>query len=182
MGLWNFGTYLNDSCGGSSQFNTCVTVDLAEAQVKQVREDYQALGAADAAGYFTPGILFAGFRRFSAPSTPPPPSGPQGTGIRQVGRHLESADDVLANPNLLAGQNPLQVRAILSESDRWVEGVMQRSRSAPQGGWTFTRVDANGVSVGNGYIQYHPGTHRHFDGAPYWKVTSGKGGTVRVQQ
>lgn len=24
-------------------------------------------------------------------------------------------------------------------------------------------------------IQYHPGTSRHFGGAPYWKVSSGSG-------
>ena len=73
LGWWNLGTYLNDSCGGSSQFNTCVTLNLAEAQIKQVLADHQALGSADAAGHIAPGVLFAGFRRFSVPRTPPAP-------------------------------------------------------------------------------------------------------------
>ena len=68
LGWWSFGTYLNDSCGGSSQFTTCVTVNLADAQARQVLEDYQTLGFADAAGNLTPAILFAGFRRLSAPN------------------------------------------------------------------------------------------------------------------
>lgn len=29
------------------------------------------------------------------------------------------------------------------------------------------------------YIQYHPGSPRHYEGAPYWKISSGKGGTQR---
>ena len=28
-------------------------------------------------------------------------------------------------------------------------------------------------------IQYHPGTPRHFGGAPYWKISSGSG-TIRI--
>ena len=29
------------------------------------------------------------------------------------------------------------------------------------------------------YIQYHLGSPRHYEGAPYWKISSGKGGTQR---
>lgn len=40
------------------------------------------------------------------------PRSTPGTAIRQVGRHLESVDDVFTNPHLLAGRNPAELRAI----------------------------------------------------------------------
>ncbi len=112
----------------------------------------------------------------SAPSSAP------GTAIRQVGRHLESVEDVFGNPQLLAGRGPGDVRAILNGSETWVEGTMRHSTSAPNGGWTFRELTTDGSNFTGRYIQWHPGTPRHFGGDAYWKVSSGPTGTVRIPQ
>lgn len=41
-------------------------------------------------------------------------------------------------------------------------------------GW---KANANGDWL----IQWHPGGEWHFNGAPYWKVSSGANGTVRFE-
>ncbi len=83
----------------------------------------------------------------------------------------------MANPNLLSGKSLAQVRGILGKSQGWVDDVMRRSSRAE--GWVFREMNKRGTDFTGRMIQYHPGTPRHFGGAPYWKVSSGSG-TVRI--
>jgi len=86
--------------------------------------------------------------------------------IRQVGRHLESVDDVFANPQLLAGEGPGRVQSILGATPGWVQGGMRQSTSAPGGGWTFRELNRAGTDFTDRYIQWHPGSSQHFGGQP----------------
>lgn len=50
------------------------------------------------------------------------------TAIRQVGKYLETVEDVMANPQLLEGQTYAQVRGILNGSKGWVHDEMHNTR------------------------------------------------------
>ena len=93
------------------------------------------------------------------------------TALRQVGTALESVDDVMLNPSLVNGKSYAQVRGVLSESEGWVNSVMTKTRGADKG-WVYRQVNASGQPTGK-LIQYHPGSVRHFEGNPYWKVSNG---------
>jgi hypothetical protein len=103
-----------------------------------------------------------------------------GTAVRRVGDALESVDDVFANPRLLEGDlaDPSRVRAILEGTPGWKPGVLGRGEHAGQG-WTFREMNRSGTDFTDRYIQWHPGGGRHGP-SPYWKVSSGQTGTVRI--
>ena len=88
---------------------------------------------------------------------------------------MRGVDDVIANPSLLEGKTLSEVQNILKNTSGWKEGVMTKTRSADKG-WTMHQLNSRGTEVTDLYIQYHPGTSRHFNGNPYWKVSSGQGG------
>ena len=94
-----------------------------------------------------------------------------------VGKALSGVDDVLANPNLLQGKSLEQVQSVLGNSKNWVNDVMRKSTRAD--GWVLREMNQAGTDFTGRMIQYHPGTPRHFGGAPYWKVSSGNG-TFRI--
>lgn len=98
--------------------------------------------------------------------------------LRPVGSTLQSIDDVMANPKLLKGVSPAQLMSRVNKSDSWVVGTMNKTRSTNKG-FTLRELNKKGTDFTGRYIQYHPGTRRHFDGEPYWKVSSGSGGTIR---
>ncbi|QVK19282.1 DNRLRE domain-containing protein [Mycoplasmatota bacterium] len=77
-------------------------------------------------------------------------------------------NNIVTNPSAIEGQSLTKVKMATRLSSKYKVGVMQRSKSNPYGGFTAT----NKMNVSYGYIQYHPGTLRHYNGAPYWKVTS----------
>ncbi|MFC3357011.1 hypothetical protein [Sphingobacterium zeae] len=93
------------------------------------------------------------------------------TALRKVGSVLERVDDVLTNPILLQGQSYGYVRNMLGKSEGWVNSVMTKTRGADKG-WVLRQVNSRGQETGR-LIQYHPGSRRHFGGAPYWKVSDG---------
>ncbi|RNC83388.1 MAG: hypothetical protein ED557_11905 [Balneola sp.] len=92
---------------------------------------------------------------------------------------LKSVDDVFANPQLLKGQSLEAVKKKLGNSSGWVNDVMRKSTTNPEGGWVLREMNKAGTDFTGRLIQYHPGTSRHFNGAPYWKVSSGSG-TFRI--
>lgn len=107
------------------------------------------------------------------------------TGAYQVGASVSvstaaklSIDDVLNNPNLLQGKPLSQVQKALGNTEGWVNDVMRRSTRAE--GWVLREMNPAGTDPTGRMIQYHPGTPRHFGGQPYWKVSTGPSGTVRV--
>lgn len=93
------------------------------------------------------------------------------TGARQVGSVLENVNDVLANPSLLEGQTYEHVRNLLENSEGWINSEMRRTRGTDKG-WVLRQVNNRGQETGR-LIQYHPGSRRHYGGAPYWKVSDG---------
>ncbi len=93
------------------------------------------------------------------------------TALRKVGQVFESVHDVMANPSLIDKMSYAQVRGIVSNSKGWVHSTMNKTRWADKG-WVFREVSVRGHPTGR-MIQYHPGTHRHFGGRPYWKVSNG---------
>jgi hypothetical protein len=78
---------------------------------------------------------------------------------------------------LLQGKSLEQVQSVLGNSKNWVNDVMRKSTRAD--GWGLREMNQAGTDFTGRMIQYHPGTPRHFGGAPYWKVSSGNG-TVRI--
>ena len=46
-------------------------------------------------------------------------------------------------------------------------------------GFTLRELNSRGNEFTDRYIQYHPGSPRHYEVAYYWKVSSGKGRTQR---
>lgn len=98
--------------------------------------------------------------------------------LRPVGQILESVDDVMVNPQLLKGVEPSQLMSRVNLPDNWVVGTMNRTRNENKG-FTLRELNSRGTDYTDRYIQYHPGSGRHFNGQPYWKVSSGNGGTVR---
>ncbi|BFM49515.1 hypothetical protein THO17_16780 [Marinomonas sp. THO17] len=66
----------------------------------------------------------------------------------------------------------------INKSDSWVVGTMKKTRSTDKG-FTLRELNKKGTDYTDRYIQYHPGSRRHVDGQPYWKVSSGSDGTVR---
>ena len=94
---------------------------------------------------------------------------------KRLGTALRGVDDVIANPQLLKGQSLNQVKNVLGSSKGWVNDVMRRSNTNPNGGWVLREMNNAGTDFTGRMIQYHPGTPRHFGGNPYWKVSSGSG-------
>jgi RHS repeat-associated protein len=104
-----------------------------------------------------------------------------GSTILRVGDVLGTADDVLANPQLLSGKSVGEVRMMIDRTPGWSNDVMRRSTKHPGGGWVFREMNAAGTEFTGRMIQYHPGTPRHYGGAPYWKVSGIPGqGPVRI--
>lgn len=96
--------------------------------------------------------------------------------VRTVGARLRNVNDVIANPSLLDGRSLQEVQNRLTGAKGWVEGTLGKGRSTGEG-WTLRQLNSRGTNVTDLYIQYSPGSPRHYNGAPYWKVSSGKGGT-----
>jgi RHS repeat-associated protein len=99
--------------------------------------------------------------------------------LRKTGTLLESVSDIMANPNLVKGKTLEQVKGIIGKTDGWMGGTLTKGRSAGQG-WTYRQLNSKGTDFTGKYIQYSPGSPRHFGGSPYWKVSSGTGGTIRI--
>ncbi|WP_284085040.1 RHS repeat domain-containing protein [Acinetobacter haemolyticus] len=98
---------------------------------------------------------------------------------RPLGSKLEYVDDIFANPELLKRvKSPDQLKSVINIDKNYVEGIMKRTRSADKG-FTLRELAPDGKNVTDRYIQYHPGSVRHYNGNPYWKISSGKNGTTR---
>lgn len=93
-----------------------------------------------------------------------------------VGKALNGVDDVITNPSLLQGKSLSEVQTVLKNTQGRAEGTLTKGRSAGQG-WTLRQLNSKGTDFTDLYIQYSPGSPRHFGGKPYWKVSSGNGGT-----
>ena len=87
-------------------------------------------------------------------------------------------DHVVSNPAILRGKSLARVKALIGNTPGWEEGVMLQGKNSAGKGWTFRQLNSRGNDYTDLYIQYSPGTPRHFNGRPYWKFSSGKTGTL----
>lgn len=101
-----------------------------------------------------------------------------GKTLELVRTAIQSVDDVFAYPTLLETLTREEVQATLGLPDGWVAGTLAKGNNAGQG-WTLRQMNASGTDYTDLYIQYHPGTSRHYGGQPYWKVSSGQSGVQR---
>ncbi|WP_312314134.1 hypothetical protein [Empedobacter brevis] len=93
---------------------------------------------------------------------------------------IKGVDDIITNPSLLEGRTLAEVQKALKNPSGWKAGTMKQGNSSGKG-WTLRQLNPRGTDYTDLYIQYHPGTPRHFNGNPYWKVSSGKKGPKRYQ-
>ena len=86
---------------------------------------------------------------------------------RRVGDLLETIDDVLANPNLLAGKSPEHMNMILRNTPGWhVETLGKGSNKGK--GWVLREYTNENNPTGR-MLRWHPGGGRHGPD-PYWRV------------
>lgn len=80
---------------------------------------------------------------------------------------------------MLNGRGLNEVRGDIKVPNGWIEGGLTQGRSTGQG-WTLRQLNDRGNNVTDLYLQYSPGTPRHWGGgSPYWKFSSGKTGDLR---
>ena len=79
---------------------------------------------------------------------------------------------------MLQGKSLTEIQSALKNSSGWAKGTLTKGRSAGQG-WTLRQLNSKGTDFTDLYIQYSPGSPRHFGGKPYWKFSSGKTGELR---
>jgi len=95
-----------------------------------------------------------------------------GTELRKVGDVLESVDDVMANPSLLAGRHPALVENILKDTPGWQVEKLGRGSQAGRG-WVFRQYTNAGNPTGL-QLRWHPGGGHHGPD-PYWRVVGPNG-------
>ncbi len=83
-------------------------------------------------------------------------------------------NSIVSDPTKVQKYNLWQMKTYGRYTTQYNVGALTRGSHKGQG-YTLT----NKVNPSNGYIQWHPGSRWHFNGSPYWKVTSGLGGTWR---
>lgn len=88
--------------------------------------------------------------------------------IRPVGSALESVDDVLTNPQMLAGRTPAEVQAIVGRTPGWQVETLGRGSHQGQG-WVLREYTSKGDPTGR-MLRWHPGGGHHGTD-PYWRVT-----------
>jgi hypothetical protein len=102
----------------------------------------------------------------------------EGSSLIRVGERLTSLHDVLANPKLLKGLKPAQLRMLIGRIPAgW--RVETLGRGSHKGlGYVLREYLPNGEASGR-LIRWHPGGARHGP-HPYWKVSKPNAESVRV--
>lgn len=88
---------------------------------------------------------------------------------------INDANQVIANPSIIEGKPLAEVLSALKNTPGWKPGTLNYGRSKGKG-FTLHELNGRGTDPTDKYIQYSPGSRRHFRGRPYWKVSSGDGG------
>ena len=84
--------------------------------------------------------------------------------------------EIFGNPGVLKNTTPTEVKA-LAQGEGWSVGTLGKG-SQKGSGLIVRELGASGDPTGR-MIQWHPGGGHH-GAQPYWKVSSGPTGTVRV--
>ena len=69
------------------------------------------------------------------------------------------------------------IQQIWSSNEKIIQQAVMRKTRGGNKRFTLRELNSRGNEFTVRYIQYHPGSPRHYEGAPYWKISSGKGGT-----
>ena len=93
-------------------------------------------------------------------------------GMRIASNHILKG--IVNNPESVQQYRLWQLKTYGKYTTQYVQGTLRRGDHIGQG-YTLTHVKGGS----NGYIQWHPGSRHHYNGLPYWKVTSALGGTWR---
>jgi hypothetical protein len=83
---------------------------------------------------------------------------------------VSTIDEVFKNPSLLVNMTPDEISAIAQAEGKWTIGTLGQGAHEGQG-LTIRYKDQ--------FIEWHPGDGHHGP-EPYWKVSSGQTGTVRI--
>ncbi|OGX91457.1 hypothetical protein BEN49_19660 [Hymenobacter coccineus] len=86
---------------------------------------------------------------------------------RRVGVQLETIQDVYANPELLRGRSPSEIKDLLGDTPGWRVETLGKGSQAGRG-MVIKQYLPNGNPSGK-LIQWHPGGGHHGP-LPYWKV------------
>jgi RHS repeat-associated protein len=96
----------------------------------------------------------------------------------RTARAIKAIETIFSDATKLAGKTPAEVEAGIGEvPSNWAVETLGKG-SQKGNGWVLREYGANGQPTGR-MIQWHPGGGHH-GAAPYWKVSSGTTGTVRI--
>ena len=93
-------------------------------------------------------------------------------GMRITSNHILKG--IVNNPESVQQYRLWQLKTYGKYTTQYVPGTLRKGEHIGQG-YTLTHVKGGP----NGYIQWHPGSRHHYNGLPYWKVTSALEGTWR---
>ena len=93
-------------------------------------------------------------------------------GIRITSNHILKG--IVNNPESVQQYRLWQLKTYGKYTTQYVPGTLRKGEHIGQV-YTLTHVKGGP----NGYIQWHPGSRHHYNGLPYWKVTSALEGTWR---
>lgn len=91
---------------------------------------------------------------------------------------MTSIDEILANPKILKGKIPNDIIPLFQDNPNWAIDTTKKGRNKGKG-VVFREVTSEGNFTGR-IIQWHPGDSTYHGPDPYWKVSTGEGGTVRI--
>lgn len=96
-----------------------------------------------------------------------------------VSNYYITPSRLMSNPNMLSNISLQSFQNRMSGFGRWQMGNLGKGRSMGKG-MSLRELNPRGTDFTHRYIQYHPGSPRHFGGAPYWKISgSTRGGVIR---
>ncbi|QJB35678.1 hypothetical protein HF329_32020 [Chitinophaga oryzae] len=83
--------------------------------------------------------------------------------------------EIFEDPHSLEYMTEREVRSIAERTEGWKTGGLGKGKNAGKG-LTVREYNPAKTDFTHRYIQYHPGTERHFNGKPYWKISGSKNG------
>ncbi len=92
--------------------------------------------------------------------------------------YITNVEDIFSDPYLLDGNIPDEIRELVKGDPNWVIDALTKGTHAGTG-QILREIDLLTGNLTGRNIQWHPGGGHHGP-TPYWKVSSPKGGTVRV--
>ena len=96
-----------------------------------------------------------------------------------VSNYYITPSRLMNNPYMLSSTSLQSFQGRMSGFGNWQMGTLGKGRSMGKG-MTLRQWNSRGTDFTDRYVQYHPGSSRHFGGRPYWKISgSVRGGVIR---